>query len=144
MHDRRQAGFQLLELLAALLIAAILLEIATMSAGAFRAAAVRREAERLAARLEEFELKAQQREEDLVFEIQEDRYSAARTVVAAPSLLTHLLPRSMRLYRPAQEAQAIALRASGTATPATLHLEGSGTACVIVIALRGRIRVECQ
>lgn len=106
---------------------------------------MRREAQRLCNRLEEFSSTAQHRKEEYILEVSEQRYAFFRRAQPARHEVAYHLPSSLRLSRMnSKKAKPLLIYATGAMTPATLKLEAGGRRCVIGMGSSGRATLKCD
>jgi Tfp pilus assembly protein FimT len=138
------AGFHVTELLAGLLLCALLVSLAASSfAGLVQKKTLRFEAMRLKATLQQLMLDARQREEDMLLEVEARRYTARRKGVNGGVLFRYQFKQPVRARLAAGQMAVVACYRSGANTPATLVLEDGKSSCKVVLSLRGRINVRC-
>lgn len=143
-HILDRAGYHFLDVAAGLVLASVLLLIGMTSyAGLSGDQALKFEARRLKAVLEQLTIDALQREIEIVIEFDEHSYCARKKSGSGGVLLRHELKRPVRVEAAAKETPLITFFPSGVSTPATVILSDGKNRCRVVLSLRSRVNMRC-
>jgi len=134
----------LLEMSAGLMLASLLLSAGVLCyASLARAQALKFEARRLKAVLEQLSIDALQREMAIVVELEERGYMARKRNASGGVLLKYCIKEPVRITSVSRGTRLITFYPSGVITPATIVLGDKENLCRVTISLRGRVSMRC-